>query len=172
MSGLTSTVPGALAMLVTKFKAVASANPTLNIEVLLGEAMGPGEPSPNYLMVGNWETGELIANYKQDFRGMPAVSAWKNEDYVIPCNLRAWAGTAPPASPTAPQARLTSAFGILDGVLRQLQADPSGSGALSSSGTWQVTSIEMPMTGPWPAVGGWGVLMVFDVHVFNVTLTN
>lgn len=170
MTALTSTVPGALTVLLTHFKTVAAANPTLHVGSYLGEPVGPGEPTNNYLMIGDWQTGELVTGYKQDFRGFPAVSARKNEDYLIPCNLRTWSGEAPPAAPTAATQRLTEAFTLFDGVLRQLQTDPQGSTKLTSSGTWQVVSMQIPQSGPWANVGGWGVLMTFDVHIFNVTI--
>lgn len=171
---LSSTFPGAVAVLVTHFKTVAGQHPTLNAAVYLGPAVGPSQPQSNFIMVGDFQTGALIRGYRQDFRGLPVPGTRKNEDYYIPCTIRTWAGTSLPASPSAGIDRLADAFSLMDGILNQLQNDPQGTNSLTSSGTWQVTQIDIPQAGPLPMIGGgsggWGVVMTFEVHVFNVTL--
>lgn len=161
MSPLTSTVPGAMSTLLSHLTAVVTANPTLGASAYLG--LPVANVTDNYLAIGQWPTGALLHSYKQDFMGMPAKSGRKDEDYVLPCHLRAWAGDS------TPTARLADAFTMLDGVLTRLQADPQGTTALSSSGTWQVDVVEIPESGPFTNKG-WGVLVTFTVHVFNVRI--
>lgn len=163
MATLTSTVPGAVAQFKAYLDAVSAANPSLDIGTYVGvpiEAV-----TNNYMMVGNWETSELIANYKQDFAGMPAIANKKNESYSIMASIRAWSGNSDPI------ARLTDLFTMVDGVLGQFASDPNGSGHLTASGTWQVDSVDVPFSGPFGA-SGWGVLAVVQVQVFNVRLTS
>jgi hypothetical protein len=167
---ITSTLAGAIKVLRTHFNTVAAENSGLNVGVYVGLPVGPGQSANNYLMIGELQTGRMVRGYKQEFRGLPAVAAHKSEDYSIPCTLQVWDGTGPVETPTAPLARLNDAMSLLNGVLTQLQADPQGSTQLTS-GTWQVNQIDMPQTGPF-SNGGWGVLMTFSVHVFNVTIPN
>lgn len=166
MTQIVSTVPGALKTLRGYLQTVADANTGLNAAVYFGPPTGGGNPTPNYLMVGNYENGELISGYEQDFRTLSIASATKNEDYIIPCAIRTWSGDN---GATSQFDRINDAFALLDGVMQLFQTHPTGTGALSSSGTWQVSEITMPESGP-SNNGGWGVMLAFEVHVFNVTI--
>lgn len=163
MTTITSTVPGAIATLLGHFRDVASANRSLDLGVYSGIPVA--DVKNNYLAVGQWETGQLISGYHQDWAGLPASAAPKIEDYSILCTIRTWAGTVDQLG------RLNDAFTLLDGVMSALKADPGASGTITPSGTWQVTSVEIPVAG---ALGGkgYGVLMSFDVPVINVRITS
>jgi hypothetical protein len=135
-----------------------------------GEVMtsiGPpiGRPSSNYIMVGDWQTGQLFSNYQQTFASLPAIANRKFETYEIPCTLRVWNGD------TNPVARLGEVTTLIDGVMGALANDPNASGAISPSGTWEVRSWEIASTGPFEGKG-WGILATFLVAVFNVQIAN
>jgi hypothetical protein len=159
-----STVPGAIGTLQTHFDNVAAANPTLNLGVFVGDPTG--ELPNNYLMIGSWPEGNLIDGYEGGFPWLQANGYEKSEDYKVTCHLRVWGGDVDQLG------RLTDAFTVIDGVLSELTGDVGGSSSLSSSGSWQVTDIANPLTGPMGAVGGWGLIFTFDVHVVNVRLSS
>lgn len=163
MATLTSTVPGAIQQLYTYIQAVAAANPTLNISTHLGLPIE--YVANNYIMIGHYETGELIDHYLQDWAGLPAGAVRKNEEYDIVCSLRSWAGDS------APTTELTNIFTMLDGVMGKVMTDPNASGTITASGSWQVTDIKTPESGPL-GTKGWGVIMTFAVAVRNVRLTS
>ena len=159
---VTSTVPGAVAVLLQHFEAIAQANPALDVGVSLGK---PTERvSDNYLIVGDVDTGQLLSAYSLKF--MSSVSANRHEEeYGINCSLRVWKGDIDQL------ARLTEAFRLFKGVTSALQNDPKGNGQLTPSGTWQVSEMGIPVNGAFGDPAGWGVVMEFIVHVFNVRLT-
>jgi hypothetical protein len=158
-----STVPAAVGVLEGYFTAVALENDNLNAGVYVGAPTG--DCANNYLSIGSDETGQLLVDYRQDWASFPASAGRKSESYGIVCSLRAWDGNSDPIG------RLTDAFVLLDGVQEALAADPNGSGALTPSGSWQITSVETPEAGPLGG-SGWGVLITFVVSVINVRLTN
>jgi len=160
---LTSTVPGAIAQLFAYMKQVADANPTLSVGTYLGLPTGT-EVSNNYLMVGEDESGQLLSGYRQEWAGLPASANRSSEEYGIPCSLRAWQGDSDPAS------RLTDAFTMFDSLMGFLQNDPGASGALTPSGSWKVSTLELPESGPFGGKG-WGVIGSFTVQIINVRLT-
>ena len=161
---ITSTVPGAIAQLFAYMEQVAEDNPDLNIGTYLGTPIGTAL-SPNYFILGEDETGQLLQGYHQEWAGLPAAANRSAEEYGIPCCLRAYAGNSDPIS------RLTDAFTMLDGLMGYLQLDPGASGALTPSGTWKLSGLEMPESGPFGGKG-WGVLMSFTVSIINVRLTS
>lgn len=158
---LTSTVPGAVSVLQTHFQNVANANPAMEIGVYLG--LPVAAVKNNYLMIGNYQDGKVLASYRQDWVGMPAATAVKSETYSLNCSLRAWAGSSDPL------ARQADAYTMIDGVLSELQSDPGGSGELTASGSWQVTEMEEAENGPL-GESGWGVVFTFTVEVINVRI--
>lgn len=161
---LTTTVPGAIAQLFTYMEQVAADNPDLEIGTYLGTPIGTGLTA-NYLILGQDETGQLLQGYHQEWAGFPAAANRSEEEYGIPCCLRAMAGDINPVG------RLTDAFTMLDSLMGYLQSDPHASGALTPSGSWKLTSLEMPESGPFGG-RGWGVLMSFTVSIINVRLTS
>lgn len=166
MTTFVSTVPGAIECLETHFENVATANPSLDVGVYVGPPNSENW-NANYLMIGERQTGRILSGYKQEWRGFPAVAARKLESpYTIPCSLRAASGSS---TATDVIGRLNDAFTMMDGVLSELQNDPQASGALSPSGSWQVTTIDIPATGVIAGFG-WGVLMTFGVQIINVQL--
>lgn len=164
MSQLISTVPGAVATLQTHFLNVRTANPSLDVGVFLGPPVGQQIPD-NRLVIGAHETYELLTSYTGDFAAIPGASYLKSEDYVIACHLQVW------ADPPDPIGRITDAFTVMSGVLTELTGDIGASGTITPSGSWQVTSMRTPITGPIDG-GGWGIVIEFDVHVFNVQLSS
>jgi hypothetical protein len=167
MTTLTSTVPGCIAALTTHLNTVASDNSSLNIGIYTGLPIETLKD--NFIMIGDYNDGKLIEGYAQDWRGFPAVAERKSEAYALPCSLRAWSGNSDPVS------RITDAFTMMDAVMGQLQGDPQGTVnggyPLTPSGSWQVTSIDMPTSGPLGGAG-WGVVLTFLVDVINVYLTS
>jgi hypothetical protein len=165
MTTLTSTVPGAIAVLLGYMGQVATDNPDLDAKAYLGPPVE--RVTDNYLMIGD-ETGHLITGYRQNWVGMPASAERKSEEYGIVCSLRAWTGGAAALDPAA---RLTDAFTMIDGLMGLLQADPGASGSLTPSGSWQVPTVDIPVFGPFES-GGWGALVSFTVQIINVRLTS
>ncbi len=160
---LTSTVPGALSALETDLQAVATANPSLDVGVYLGVPIA--NVTNNYLAISEWETGELIVNYRQEWAGLPANPPRRSEEYGIPVTIRAWAGDSDP------QSRIADLFTLVDGVLGAVQADPQASGALTSSGSWQATELTIPESGPLGGKG-FGVVAQLIIEITNVRLTS
>jgi hypothetical protein len=167
MTTLTSTVPGAIAALVTHLGNVATAQSALNLSTSVGLPIE--EVHDNFVMIGDVEDGSLVSGYRQDWRGMPAYAERRSEQYGIPCAIRAFAGSS------APTARITDAFAIFDAVLAEIQSDPqasvNGGYPLTPSGSWQVTNMQIPMSGPLEGAG-WGLYITFTVSVSNVELTS
>jgi len=164
MASLTSTVPGAVATLQTHLQNVANANPALKVGVFLGPPAGQNPPN-NRFIIGSYGSYELLSSYQGDFAAIPGASYLKSEDYNIPCHLQVW------ADPPDPLGRVTDAFTLMSAVLSELTGDIGASGTITPSGAWQVTSMTTPFSGPF-SVGGWGIVVEFDVHVFNVQLSS
>lgn len=165
---VTSTVPGALEVLLAFMENVVTALPDLDMGTYLGIPIG-GAVANNYIAVGAWDTGELLTGYKQDWMGFPAAIDRKSEVYGLPCTVRAWQGDVDP--PTV----LTNFFLMVDGIMSQLQADPQALNgtetyALTPSGSWQATELSIPTSGPLGG-RGWGMVGAFTVQVNNVRLT-
>jgi hypothetical protein len=161
---LTSTVPGAITQLFAYMQQVAADNPSLEIGTYLGTPIGTALTA-NYLILGEDETGQLLTGYRQEWAGLPAAANRSSEEYGVPCCLRAYAGNSDPA------ARLVDSFTMFDGLMGYLQDDPGASGALTPSGSWKVSNLDMPSSGPFGGKG-WGVLMTFTVSIINVRLTS
>jgi len=163
---LTSTVPGALLQMYKYVQAVVAANsPFAKSGVIEGYFGKPTtHVSNNFLMVGSDETGELWTGYKQDWVGMPATVKRKGEEYTILLTARTWAGN------TNGQAdRLNEVWALADGLIDQVMSDPGGSGNLTASGSWQVTGVENPASGPLGRKG-WGTVLAITVQVINVRI--
>lgn len=170
MPSLTSTVPGAIATLQTHLQAVAAANSTIDpLGGPVGVFLGPpvGQEVPNYrFCIGAYETFELLPDYKGEFSAIPGNSYLKSEDYQLACHLQCW------AEPVDPIARITDAFTLMSGVLSALTGDIGASGTITPSGSWQVVSMRTPFTGPFQGAAGWGIVVEFVIHVWNVQLSS
>jgi hypothetical protein len=170
MTTLTSTVPGAIAALEAHLANVVTALPSLNITAVTGIPVE--QVGQNFIMVGEVETGQLLTGYHQDWRGFPASAERKSEEYGIPCTIRAWSGES---VSTSPATIVGDAFTMLDAVMAELQSDPqatiTGGYPLTPSGSWQVTEVDIPTSGPLGGQG-WGVYMTFVVSIINVRLTS
>ena len=160
---VTSTVPGAVAVLQRHFEAVAKTEPKLAPAVYIG--LPVERVADSYLLIGDEETGSLLASYSMKFTSAVAANR-HSEEYGILCALRVWAGD------TNQLARLTDAFRLLAGVTTALQNDPGGSGQLTPSGTWQVSEVTVPVNAPFGDPVGFGVVLAFIVQVINVRLTS
>ena len=174
---LQSTVPGALGQLYTYMQTVAASigqfnRPAGTIGVYLGLPIERVEP--NYLMVGNDETGELFQGYEQDWVGMPATKPRKGEVYSIPCSVRTWCGSPGVTGGSAQVDRMNEAFQLVNGLLEEIMADPNGSSNgqsnLTASGSWQIKTLTNPASGPLGDEGGWGVVLELNVAVINVRI--
>src|SRR6185437_8005842 len=164
MASLTSTVPGAIGCLQTHLRNVAAANPALKVGVFLGPPTGQQVPN-NRFCIGSHENFELLTTYNGEFAAIPGASYLKSEEYVIACHLQVW------ADPPDPLDRITDGFTLMSGVLSELTGDIGASGTITPSGSWQVTSMRTPYSGPGPE-GGWGLVIEFDIHVWNVQLSS
>lgn len=167
---LTSTLPGAIATLETHLQAVADANRTLDPSGgPVGVFVGPpvGQQVPNYrFCVGAADTFELLKKYDGGFAAIPGASYLKSEDYVLTGHLQCW------AEPVDPIGRITDAFTLMSGLLAALTGDIGASGTITPSGSWQITSMTTPFSGPFQASAGWGIVVEFDIHVWNVQLSS
>jgi len=168
MASLTSTVPGAIGVLFGHLQTVAAQNMSIDpsggpVGVFLGPPVG--EQVPNYrFVIGAFDNFELLPTYEGDFAAIPGSSYLKAEDYTIACHLQVW------ADPPDPLSRITDAFTLMSGVLSQLTGDIGASGSITPSGSWQVTSMRTPFQGPVNNAG-WGIVVEFDIHVWNVQLS-
>lgn len=167
MTVLASTIPGAVSTLQTHMQNVATANPALNPSVYVGPVVAPKGPAANYLQIGEWETGVIWHSYVGDFFAIPGTSKLKKEDYRLYGTIRTW-----DADPTKAINRLQDAFTLFSGLLEELTNDIDGSGQLTPSGSWQITDSDNPYSGPFADAGGFGVVISFDVHVWNVQITS
>ncbi|HEX5347849.1 MAG TPA: hypothetical protein VFW64_12245 [Pseudonocardiaceae bacterium] len=172
MTAVVSTVPGAVAALKARMDTVAAANPALNVSTHVGAI--PKSVNNNFLGIGDIETGDLLATYVQDIAGVPAYANVRSEQYGIRCVIRTWTGSGGEAG--EPAARLSEAFGLLDGVNQLLCADlVTGPAAdalaaiLTPSGSWYLGEVAAPAAGPLGG-GGWGCVLSFTVEVINVRL--
>lgn len=159
---LTSTVPGAVSTLRDHFQAVASAS-ALDPGVYLGTPTA--EVANNYLMIGEYASQQIVHGYSSSFAAIPGAAALKSEDYRLACTIRAWSGDVDELG------RIDDAYGLFDAVVSALTADLGGSGQLTPSGSWQVTNAAEDDNGPLAFGAGWGYVLGFDVHVFNVQLS-
>lgn len=162
MATLTSTVNAAISTLLDHFQTVATQSV---LKVTVYDGIPIEYATDNVLMVGHYETGQQVT-YDQDWAAFPASVGRKSEQYQIQCSLKVWSGDS---SFLAPAARRDEAWALLDAVMSELQSDPLGSGVLSPSGSWQVTHVDNPETGPLSG-SGWGVIYTFTVDVINVRL--
>jgi hypothetical protein len=160
-----STVPGAISAIQGYFGTVAVFNPSLALGIYTGPPIE--NVANNFLMIGGYPDGaEMVTSYSSTWAVLPAAAKTVTEDYAISCCLRTWAGDSDPTS------RLADAFMLLSQIHEQVVTDPSGSGNLSTSGSWgEFGPVSMPICGPFEGVGGWGVVLTFDIRVINVRLT-
>lgn len=172
---LVSTVPGALNQLYTYMQTVVDSIgsfPSGDIGVYLGVPIEVVEP--NFIGVGNDETGELFTNYEQNWVGMPATKPRKGETYSIPCTIRSWSRSSPVQGSTAKVDRMNEAFLLVNGLMQEIMADPNGNSNgtsnLTASGSWQIKSLTNPASGPLGDRGGWGVVLALTVAVINVRI--
>lgn len=157
-----STVPAAITTLQGHLNFVATANPALNVGVYVGPAIG--QVNDNFLAIGDpLSEGAFLTGYQMDFSSLPATALRRSEDYWLECTIRTYAGDSDPIS------RLNDAFTLFNGVLLRLANDPGGSGQLTPSGAWGMSTLTMGDFGP---VGGqgWGCVFKFGVHVINVSI--
>jgi hypothetical protein len=166
---LVSTVPGALQQMFSYVQIVANTYNNFNggqVGAYLGLAIGESIEN-NYLQIGDDETGELFIGYRQDWVGLPAHGWRKGEEYTIPVCLRVWSGEVDQF------ARLTDAFTLVNALMNQIMADPNGlangSPNLTASGSWQITGLTQPFSGPIKGKG-WGVMLKITVAVKNVRI--
>lgn len=157
-----STVPGAVSVLQTHMAAAVASLPALNASVYVGPPVA--DKTNNFLMIGDAETGEIVEGYTTDWAALPAVAQWRSEEYGLMCSLQVWSGNVDPAG------RLADAFSLMDALQLQLLNDIGGSGALTPSGSWELTNIQNPITGTLGGTG-WGVTFTFTVQVSNVRLS-
>lgn len=160
---VTSTIPGAVAVLAGYLQTVADAQPQLGVGVYTG-GLPVEHVADNLLMVGSiTEEGEIIVPGTYRWAAIPGAAKLRTEEYALRGSIRCWAGDSDPLS------RLTDAFSLLNGVHQQILDDVGGSGALSPSGSWGELQVSNPLNGP---IGrrGWGVVLEFDLHVINAQL--
>jgi hypothetical protein len=160
-----STVPTVLQAVQTNMQAVASANPTLNAAVYMGQVIGA--PANNFFGIGDPEgNGELFANYQSEFQGLFSEQVHRGEAYSILCHVRTWQGDVNPV------ARITEAFTLINGLANQIYTDKLAGGALqtpSSVGNWGLSNIQNHAAGKLDGKG-WGCVFTFQIDVTNVVL--
>ncbi len=161
MTGLVSTIPGAVQTLTGYMTAVASQYPDLNIGVYTGQPISA--VANNFMMVGHYEDGSLITEAKYAWAGMPVTSKVRYEEYALQGTIRAWTGSNDPSGTIA------NAFLLSDALQEQIVSDPGGSGTISPSGSWGEYTTTMEACGPLDG-RGWGVVLAFTLEVLNVRL--
>ncbi len=162
---IVSTVPGAAAILAGYMRTVAAANPDLNAGVYVA-GIPTATVRNNFLMVGSYETGVIIAPETYTWNAVPGAAMLRGEAYALQGCIRAWSGAA---GQEAALARLGEAFTLLNGLHQQITADVGGSGSLSPSGSWGDLDVTMDVNGPI-GQSGWGCVLGFELHVINAQL--
>lgn len=159
-----STVPGAVDVLYGYVQAVAAQFPALSLGAYLG--LPVETVANNFIMVGEHETGVIIAPNTFEWVTMPATAQThrRSEDYAIQGCIRVWNGNSDPVT------RLSEVFQVLDALQEQIVSDPGASGALTPSGAWSTLTATMEVCGPINEKG-WGVVLAFELHVTGVQIT-
>lgn len=165
---LVSTVPGAVGVLEGHFNNVAAANPALNVGVFVGPPVGQNVPN-NHLAICGYPVndGEMVVGWLGKFNAIPGSLYLKGEDYSLACHLQTWSGEVDPIS------RITEAWTLLSGVMTELTLSAAaigGSGSLTPSGSWEISNVGNPHSGPFATGGGWGMVLTFDIHVWLVQM--
>jgi hypothetical protein len=161
-SVLVSTVAGAISTLLGHMQDVAANQLDLDLSVFLGPPTD--QVNGNYLMLGNYPDGlEFITNYHSP-RSVLGIEKAHNEDYQLVGHIRSWSGSADPNDVLT---TINNAFAIVNDLAGRIEDDWNGSGALSTAGSWSVSEITQPESGPLGDLGGWGIIITFTVQVVN-----
>lgn len=148
----------------THFQNVSAANADLNLGLYVGPPIN--KVQSNFISIGNPEgEGDIITNYVSAFQGMYQASALRRtEEYGIHCWMRMW------ANDVNQMARFGEAMAVISAITSEFAGDIHGSGQLSPSGEWQLTTFENTVAGILGG-SGWGVIFEFAIQVKNVILT-
>lgn len=171
---INSTIPGAIGCLLGYMNQVsADYSNTGNfgqIEVFLGPGIAQNTPQQYWLAIGEWPEGALWSGYQSTWAALPGAAKLVREEYSLECNLRAWQGSTDPTTTVDQMNRVTEAFILYNDLFQYLVNDPGGSDKLTPSGSWEMSTLEMPTAGPMGGAG-WGVVGTFSIFVRNVQLT-
>jgi hypothetical protein len=167
VSTLTSTIPGAILTLQYYMQEVASTNPSLDIGVYLGEPVE--SVANNFMVIGAYETWEPVSLSTYSWATIPASFQIVSESYALQGTIRAWQENIDQLG------RLNDAFTMINGLHQALRNDPNaialGTGpALTDPGSWGDFDVTMEAYGPLGDLGGWGVVLGFELHVINTRL--
>lgn len=161
MSTFTSTVPGAVTTLYGYMTAVAAASTVLDVQAYVGLQL---TPSPNFMMIGDAETGLLVTPVDSEWASMGAAAKRRTERYALQGCIKCWAGGIDW------QSRLNDVTSLLDALQEQILSDPGGNGTLTPSGSWGAFNWRMEANGPLGDPAGWGVLLGFELQVINAQI--
>ena len=155
-----STIPKAITTLQGYLNTVAAATTVTDTAVYVGYAQTQNL-AYNYMMVGEYNTGHLIAPTESNWVSLGSLAKRRHEKYAILGHIRTWAGD------DDWQSRLNDCFTLLDSLTDQILADPGGSNNLTPSGSWGQFNWRMEEIGPLGDASGWGVVIGFELHVLN-----
>lgn len=165
MTGIVSTVPGAIATLETYMTAIASANPGLNLGVY-GWGLPTAAVTNNFIALGDPETGEATSEVDTEWAALGGAAKLRSEAYSLLGTIRASGGVI---GQQGAQERMTDAYTIFNALHEQVVSDIGGSGSLSPSGSWGGLTNKVFASGPF-GPSGWMVVLRFELHVINAQL--
>lgn len=155
-----STIPAAVTTVGTYMNTVAAATtvPGTTVYHAYSESQNL---EYNYLMIGEYQTGTIVAPTEGSWASMGVQAKRRQEHYVILGHIRTWAGG------NDWQSRFNDAFTLLDSLTDQILADPGGSGSFPLGGSWGKFNWKMEENGPLGGASGWGVVFGFELEVIN-----
>lgn len=143
--------------------AVATANPSLNIGVYIGEPIT--SVRNNFMAIGDYQNWALVAPDTYQWAAIPGQAKLRTESYSLQATIRSYAGNA-----DDPMGRLNDAFTMLNGLHQQILNDIQGGGNLSPSGAWGELHVSMEAFGPL-AGAGLGCVLGLELAVVSAQLT-
>ena len=163
-SVLTSTVSGAVGVLMGHLQTVATNLPALSLGVYLGPPQG--NVANNYVMLGDYPNGTtFLASYHCP-RVVLGIEKGHMEDYQLVGHIQCWSGSWDPTG------TIDNAFAVAGQLGGLIEDDWTASGTLGTQingqptgvGSWSLADITQLESGP-SNVGGWGVVLGFTVQV-------
>ena len=158
-----STIPAAITTVQGYMNTVAAATAVSDVGVYVNYAQTQNL-TYNYMMIGEYESGLMIAPTEGQWASMGVTAKRREEKYAILGHVRTWAGG------NDWQSRWNDAMTLLDSLYDQILADPGGSNNLTPSGSWGGFNWTVHESGPLGNASGFGFIIGFQLQVINAQI--
>lgn len=165
MTGIVSTIPGAISAFSGYMTNVAAALPALNLGTYPW-GLPTAAVHNNFIALGSFENGSVHTPVENDWAALPGSFKLRSEQYSLLGTIRTAGGNG---GQKAAQDRMNDAAEIINALHEQIVTDIAGSGNLSPSGSWGKLHTIHEMSGP-QGTSGWVVVYSFELEVLNVQL--